>query len=73
MPYGNILQMKVGVDSERFRHAFQNRLTHDLIILPKKVTRNTPHYPRLDENGCPVFEKELVRKDKWYFQVGLND
>jgi len=73
LPYGNYAHLRVGVDSEHFRHFLQNRLTHDLMFLPEKVQRNTPHYPRLDENGCPVFEKELVRKNRYYLQFGLND
>lgn len=64
---------KVGVDSEHIRHAIQNRLLHDLILLPKKIERSTPHYPRLDEHGCPVFEKEQVRPAKIFLQLGVND
>lgn len=73
LPYGNIAHLRVGADSEHFRHFFQNRLIHDLIFLPENVKRHTPHYPRLNEDGCPVFEKELVRKTRYYLQFGLND
>lgn len=73
LPYGNIAHLRVGADSEYFRHVFQNRLMHDLIFLPEKIKRNTPHYPRLDEQGHPVFEKESVRKTRYYLQFGLND
>lgn len=73
LPYGNIAHLRVGGDSEHFRHAFQNRLMHDLIFLPKKAERKTPHYPRLDENGYPVFEKDKVRKSRYYLQFGMND
>lgn len=73
LPYGNIAHVRVGADSEHFRHFFQNRLMHDLIFLPEKIKRNTPHYPRLDEQGYPVFEKESVRKTIYYLQFGLND
>jgi hypothetical protein len=65
--------LKIGLDSEHIRHFFQNKLTHDLILFPKKFKRNTPHYPRLDQNGLPVFEKDKVRKNKIYFQTSLND
>lgn len=73
LPYGNIAHLRIGADSEHFRHAFQNRLMHDLLFLPEKIERNTPHYPRLDKNGCPVFDKQLVRKTKYYLQFGFND
>lgn len=73
LPYGNNVHLRLGVDSENIRHAFQNRLTHDLLLFPKKMKRNTPHYPRLDENGCATFDKNDVRKDKLFMQFGLND
>lgn len=73
MPYGNVAHLKVGDDSEHIRHAFQNRFTHDLVLLPKSMERNTPHYPRLDENGLPVFEKSKVRKDRFFLQFGMNE
>jgi hypothetical protein len=70
--YGQLVQWKTGIDSEHVRHAFQNRFTHDLILLPKSMERNTPHYPRLDEDGCPVFQKEKVRKTRIYSHGSLN-
>jgi len=72
MKNNNVASLKMGVDSEQIRHFFQNRLIHDLIFLPKNIERNTPHYPRLDQDGCPTFEKQMVRKAKIYMQMGLN-
>jgi hypothetical protein len=71
--YGQNATVRVGVDSEHIRHAVQNRLIHDLIFLPSRFPRNTPHYPRLDQNGFPVFEREYVRKNVYYFQGGFNE
>ena len=71
--YGQYVNAKLGIDSEHIRHAFQNRLMHDLTFLPKKVERTTPHYPRLDENGCAIFTKEQARKNLLYLQIGAND
>lgn len=73
LPYGQNVQMRLGTDSEGIRHGFQNRLIHDLIFLPKKIERTTPHYPRLDKYGCPVFEKEGTRKNKLFLQFGTNE
>ena len=76
LPYGQDIHLKLGVDSENVRHAIQNRLIHDMFILPgftKLINRVTPHYPRLDENGCPVFNKEDVRPSKVFFQFGMNE
>ena len=71
--FGQTAGARIGVDSEHMRHFVQNRMFHDLIFLPKKIKRNTPHYPRLDANGCPVFSKEETRKDRFYFQGDANE
>jgi hypothetical protein len=76
--YRNFLEkqnasFKIGIDSEHIRHATQNRFAHDLLILPKNIERNTPHYPRLNEDGRPVFDKSEVRKSRIYFQSGINE
>ncbi len=63
---------RIGWDSEQIRHAVQNRFTHDLVILPKKFPRNTPHYPRLDTFGNPVFTKKDTRPAMFYGSVFLN-
>ncbi|TXI85837.1 MAG: hypothetical protein E6Q37_05330 [Crocinitomicaceae bacterium] len=63
---------KIGIDSEHIRHAVQNRFAHDLLFLPKKIERNTPHYPRLDPEGKPVFERSEVRRSRFYLQAGIN-
>jgi hypothetical protein len=62
----------MGYDSEEIRHAFQNRLTHDLFLFPKSFPKNTPHYPRLDASGNPVFDSRFRRKDLHYIQFGIN-
>ena len=70
---GQNLHLKLGADSEAIRHGIQNRFIHDLIFLPKKIERTTPHYPRLDEYGCPVFSSEDARKTDLFLQFGMND
>lgn len=72
-PYAQTATLRIGLDSERIRHGLQNRLIHDLIFLPKSVKPSTPHYPRLDPHGCPVFDVDKIRKDKFYFQLNAND
>jgi len=72
-PFGQIPHFQIGMDSEEIRHAFQNKLMHDLVFLPKKIERNTPHYPRVDSHGCATFDSELRRKDRIYLQLGIND
>ena len=72
MPYRQIASLRLGIDSEQVRNGLQNRLVHDLLFLPKSIERDTPHYPRLDDYGCPVFDKKERRRDKIYFQFGAN-
>lgn len=67
------LTLKLGFDSEQVRHIFQNKLSHDLILFPKSMKRNTPHYPRLNQDGLPVFTKKEMRKNKLNFQLSSND
>lgn len=73
LPYHQWATVKVGIDDESIRNFIQNKLGHDLIFLPKKMKRNTPHYPMLDNKGCPVFEKEAKRKTRFYFAASLNN
>lgn len=75
LPFGQQVYMRLGIDSEHIRHAIQNRLIHDLAFIPgltKRTRRTTPHYPRLNSMGCPVFSKEGVRPDALYLQFGAN-
>lgn len=72
LPMFQTIHWRIGMDSEEIRHLFQNRLTHDLMFLPKSFPRNTPHYPRLDENGNPTFTKNNRRSDLYFFQIGTN-
>ena len=65
--------MKFGIDSEEIRHVFQNRLTHDLCWLPAWAPHNTPHYPRLDKNGFPVFSSKDRRKDLLFLQLSSGN
>jgi len=73
LPFEQDAFVKIGIDSEGIRHGIQNRLIHDLIFLPKSVKHHSSHYPKLDENGCPVFEKASAKKDRFYFQLGSAD
>lgn len=72
LTFNQLIRWRIGMDSEEIRHFFQNRLTHDLIFLPKSFPRNTPHYPRLDKNGNPIFNRKDRRDDVLFFQIGTN-
>ncbi len=72
LPYLQTGHLHMGIDGEQIRHIIQNRLTHDLIGLPKKMVRKTPNYPRLNTDGLPVFSKSEIRKNELYILMGLN-
>ena len=61
--------VRIGIDAERIRHIFQNKLIHDLGAY---VFRPTPHYPMLDSEGNPTFDVSQVRKPKPYLLIGAN-
>lgn len=71
--FGQVGGVRLGWDSEQIRHVFQNRISHDLVWLPQRMKRNTPHYPRLSEQGESVFSKSQARKSSPFYQVFLND
>jgi hypothetical protein len=53
------LGAEVGVDSEKVRHAVQNRFIHDMGFLPDKwVPHENPHVPMRAAQGGPFLFKE---------------
>ena len=73
LSYGQTAHLKIGIDSENIRNSVQNRFVHDLIFLPKSIERKTPHYPRLNEQGLPTFDKKNNRKNRLFIQTGINE
>ncbi|GAB5418706.1 MAG: hypothetical protein Crog4KO_04630 [Crocinitomicaceae bacterium] len=67
--FGQNSVARIGVDAERIRHIFQNKLIHDLGVF---VNRPTPHYPMLDDYGNPTFDASNVRKPRPYLLLGAN-
>ncbi len=75
LPYTQTAGFSVGMDSEKIRHFWQNRVMHDLLLFPAKwESAHNPHYPMLDENGIPYLFKEgqELRPTRFYFDLGLN-
>ena len=73
LPYAQTTSLRIGIDSEHVRHVVQNRLFHDLPFMPKTFERNTPHYPMIGEDGCPVFDKKDAKPTSLFMQFGLNN
>lgn len=76
MDYEQSLRLEAGIDHERVRHLFQNKVVHDLIIRSKnsKLPGN-PHVPMLQQSGMPFLyqEGENVKEGRFYLQTGLNN
>ncbi|MBL4592622.1 MAG: hypothetical protein JKX68_02270 [Flavobacteriales bacterium] len=69
------VQGNIGIDSERIRHAIQNRLIHDMIFLPENWRKkNAAHTPMLDENGNQYLFKEgqKIKPASFYFNLYNN-
>lgn len=66
---------EVGVDSEKVRHAVQNRFIHDMTFLPDKwVTMENPHVPMRDtEGGQYLFrEGQTIKPAEPFVEVSMN-
>ena len=66
----------IGIDSEKVRHAFQNRLIHDVSFVPQKIKiGGNPHYPMLDTEGNPYLFKQnqKIKPSKLYLQIFSNN
>jgi hypothetical protein len=75
IPFGQTLQLGVGVDAEQVRNFVQNRMIHDMWFFPTAWTpvRNL-HYPMLRENGeLYLFQEgQTIRPIRPFWMVGLN-
>lgn len=70
LPFAQQVGIELGIDAERIRHFYQNRLVHDFQFSKKNTRKHNPHYPMLKDDGTPYLFKSgtSVRKAKF---VGL--
>ena len=73
-PYQQIYQGNFGIDSERIRHAIQNRFIHDILTMPKITGNINAHIPMLDDKGDQYLYKEgqKVKPPKIYWNAFSN-
>ncbi|MFK7968987.1 MAG: polymorphic toxin type 23 domain-containing protein [Bacteroidia bacterium] len=70
-----IMRLDLGIDAEQIRHALQNRLIHDAIIIPSWLFNiKNRHVPMLDSQGKPYLFKEdqKIRKALPFGMLSLN-
>jgi len=75
LPYGQVGQLRMGVDAEQIRHVLQNRLIHDLPFLPDGLVKvRNMHLPPLTPQGNPYLKQpgQRIRAPRAYWQGGLN-
>lgn len=72
---GQNAQLNLGVDAEQVRNAIQNRLIHDMIIIPRKwFTPINCHIPMLDENGNQYLYRkgQKIKRPNFYWNAFSN-
>ena len=75
LPYTQTAHAAIGIDSEKIRHFWQNKVIHDLLLFPASwENAHNPHYPMLDENGAPYLFKEdqVLKPARFFFDLGLH-
>ncbi|MEO1516612.1 MAG: polymorphic toxin type 23 domain-containing protein [Bacteroidota bacterium] len=72
---GQWAAVELGIDSERIRHALQNRLIHDGLRWPKgERGPKNPHIPMLDAHGQPYLfgEDQQIRPSRFWGALSWN-
>lgn len=75
-PLGQMPRANLGIDSERVRNFFQNKLVHDLNFLPDKWIKHKPyHLPMLQDDGSQYLyiDGQKVKRSSIYFNLGMNN
>jgi len=73
--YSQIVQANAGIDAEQVRDVLQNKLIHDMKLIPKKWQKNKNcHIPMLDDKGEPYLYKEgqKIKPARAYFNLFSN-
>ena len=74
-PYGQTLQGNIGIDDERVRNFFQNKLVHELFFSPKKGHwRGGADLPMIDSEGKMYLYKkgQKIRPGRLYSNLFVN-
>lgn len=74
-PYSQVARVDIGLNSEKLRHAIQNKALHDMpFYTDKMVKRQLMHIPMLQSDGSIYTFKagEKIRPGKLFYNVALN-
>ncbi len=75
LAYNQNVGMGFGVDDERIRNFWQNKLIHDMYFIPPRWNKaRNKHIPMVADDGTLYLYKDLqkLRKTKPYVYIGLN-
>lgn len=75
LPLFQTLQLSAGIDAEQIRNAVQNKVFHDMVMLPKKWRPKTNcHIPMIDSNGNPFLYREgqIIKPASLYLNAFAN-
>ena len=76
LPYNQQAQLNLGINSEKFRNAFQNEFIHDQPFLPTALVKRKPaHIPMFTANNKQYLHlpNQQIKPTKLYFNLGLNN
>ena len=75
LPYGQVAALRLGIDAEPVRHVLQNRLLHDMPLLPARWNgARNPHVPMVAADGQPyLFQPgQRMRPLRPYWALSWN-
>lgn len=75
LPYHQNVQLNAGVDAEQIRNVMQNKLFHDMVILPKNWRpKSNCHIPMIDQNGDAYLYKaeQKIKQASVFLNAFLN-
>jgi Bacterial toxin 23 len=76
LPYFQNINGTIGIDDERIRHFFQNKLIHDnALVHALNPKAHNPHIPMIAADGKAfIYKKYQIKKTtRIMLQIGLND
>lgn len=75
LPFTQVAQLNIGIDSEQVRHFLQNKLAHDQRFFKEKwIKEKQFHIPMIaSDGGQYIFgEDQKIRPVSFYFNLGMN-
>ncbi len=76
IPYQQIAQLNLGIDSEKIRNSIQNKFIHNTPFLPDSwVKYENYHIPMLQKNGEQFLYQpdQKIKPTSVYFNLGMNN